>query len=181
MSIQNSNNTGKQGGAPALPNNFSAKGPLKDMAPRLGEPGFQPNAGRGHNRGKDGTQLAAFRHTKNYQGYPDFPCVVNWKSNDEQSLWIPIDRTLVDGYGNVVADLGSYESLVKEKLQWGETKQHIAVQAFAVDLCGDHREELVLYQPYNGKSILIFTQSDSDAKVKPYVHEKDAYNIRSYF
>ncbi len=132
-------------------------------------------------RGKDGTQLAAFRHTKNYRGYPDFPCVVNWKANDEQSLWIPIDRTLVDGYGKVVAELGGYESLVKEKLQWGETKSHIAVQAFAVDLCGDSREELVLYQPYNGKAILIFTQPDSNGKPKPYVHEKDAYNIRSYF
>jgi len=132
-------------------------------------------------RGIDGTQLAAFRHTKNYRGYPDFPCVVNWKSNDEQSLWIPIDRTLVDGYGNVVADLGHYETVVKERLQWGETKKHIAVQAFAVDLCGDSREELVLYQPYNGKAILIFTQSDSNGKAKPYVHEKNAYNIRSYF
>ncbi|MBN2312676.1 MAG: hypothetical protein JXM79_02030 [Sedimentisphaerales bacterium] len=132
-------------------------------------------------KGSDGTQLAAFRHTKNYKGYPDFPCVVNWKKNGEQSLWIPIDRTVVDGYGRVVADLGKHETLVKELLQWGETKSHIAVQAFAVDLCGDEREEVVLYQPYNGQAILIFTQEDSDGKRKPYIHERDAYNIRSYF
>ena len=132
-------------------------------------------------RGRNGEQLAAFQHTKNFQGYPDFPCVVNWKSTEEQSLWIPIDRSVVDGYGNVVAELGEYAGLVKELLQWGESKSHIAVQAFAVDLCGDDREELVLYQPYNGEAILIFTQGDSDGKRKPYVHEKDVYNIRSYF
>ena len=33
-------------------------------------------------------------------------------------------------------------------------------QAFAVDACGDERDELVLYQPYNGEAILIFTQPD---------------------
>jgi hypothetical protein len=132
-------------------------------------------------RGSDGKQLAAFKHRKNFQGYPDFPCVVNWKSIQEQSLWIPIDRSVVDGYGNLVADLGEYESLVKELLQWGESKSHIAVQAFAVDLCGDERDELVLYQPYKGEAILIFTQVDSDGRKKPYMHEKDAYNIRSYF
>lgn len=132
-------------------------------------------------RGADGTQIAAFRHRRSYKGYPDFPCVVNWKRGNEQSLWIPIDRTLVDGCGNVVADLGTYEPLVADLLNWGETKSHLAVQAFAVDLCADRREELVLYQPYNGKAILVFTQPDSNGQEKPYVHEKDAYNIRSYF
>jgi hypothetical protein len=132
-------------------------------------------------RGNDGKQLAAFRHTKNYEGYPDFPCVVNWKGTKEQSLWIPIDRTIVDGHGRVVAELGKYEPMVKELLQWGESKRHIAVQAFALDTCGDEREELVLYQPYNGQAILIFTQEDSDGKRKTYIHERDAYNIRSYF
>jgi hypothetical protein len=130
---------------------------------------------------RDGRQLAAFRHTKNYEGYPDFPCVVSWKGTGEQSLWIPIDRTLVDGYGRIVADLGDNEPMVKEWLRWGESKSHIAVQAFAVDLCGDAREEVVLYQPYNGRAILIFTQEDSDGRKKPYVHDRDAYNIRSYF
>jgi hypothetical protein len=132
-------------------------------------------------RGSDGKQLAAFRHRKNYKGYPDFPCVVDWNNTREQSLWVPIDRTVVDGYGHVLADLGEHEGLVKQLLRWGESKSHIAVQAFAADLCGDKREELVLYQPYNGEAILIFTQADSDGKKKPYVHERDAYNIRSYF
>jgi len=132
-------------------------------------------------RGKDGTQLAAFQHIKTYKGYPDFPCVVNWNSDKEQSLWIPIDRTLVDGYGNVVAELREYEPMVKRLLQWGESKSHIAVQAFAVDLCGDERQELVLYQPYDGQAIMIFTQQDSGGQEKPYVHQQDAYNIRSYF
>ena len=132
-------------------------------------------------RGIDGEQLAGFQQTRNYNGYPDFPCVVSWKASNEQSLWIPIDRTLVDGYGRIVAELGRHEVLVKELLQWGESKSQIAVQAFAVDLCGDEREELILYQPYSGRAILIFTQTDSDARKKPYVHEDDAYNIRSYF
>jgi Rhamnogalacturonan lyase family 11, C-terminal domain len=132
-------------------------------------------------RGTDGAPLATFRHRRNYKGYPDFPCVVNWKPDGEQSLWIPIDRMIIDGRGQVVAELGPSEPLVKELLKWGESKSNIAVQAFALDLCGDSREELVLYQPYNGSAILIFTQSDGEATDKPYVHEKDAYNIRSYF
>jgi hypothetical protein len=40
---------------------------------------------------------------------------------------------------------------------------------------------LVLYQPYHGKSIFIFTQADSDGKQKPYVHQESAFNINSYF
>jgi hypothetical protein len=115
------------------------------------------------------------------EGYPDFPCVVNWKSRQSQSLWIPIDRCLVDGYGNVVAELGPHEERVRNRLQWGTTKSHVATQAFAVDLCGDDRDELVLYQPYNGKSIMIFTQPDSDGREKPYVHRQSVYNIHSYF
>jgi len=132
-------------------------------------------------RGTDGTELAAFRHKRTFKGYPDFPCVVNWTSGAEQSLWVPIDRTLVDGRGRVVAELGDAEPLVAEKLKWGETKSNLAVQAFTLDLCGDAREELVLYQPYNGRAILIFTQPDSDGRDKPYVHDEDVYNIRSYF
>lgn len=132
-------------------------------------------------RGTDGSQLAAFQHRREFQGYPDFPCVVNWKSRQTQSLWIPIDRCLVDGRGNVVADLGTHEDRVRDRLQWGTTKSHVATQAFAVDLCGDERDELVLYQPYNGQSIMIFTQPNSDGQQKPYVHQKNAYNIHSYF
>jgi len=48
---QNQNNTGKQGGAPALPNNFSAKKPPNDSAP-----GGINGKVDSHNRGKDGTQ-----------------------------------------------------------------------------------------------------------------------------
>ena len=33
----------------------------------------------------------------------------------------------------------------------------------------------------SGEAILVFTQNDSDGRIKPYVHQKDAYNIRSYF
>jgi rhamnogalacturonan endolyase len=132
-------------------------------------------------RGTDGTQLAAFQHRRELKGYPDFPCVVNWTSHEVQSLWIPIDRCLVDGHGKVVADLGDHEDRVRSRLQWGTTKSHVATQAFAVDLCGDEREELVLYQPYHGESIMIFTQPDSDGKEKPYVPQQNVYNIHSYF
>jgi hypothetical protein len=132
-------------------------------------------------RGSDGGQLATFRHRRELEGYPDFPCVVNWLGRDIQSLWIPIDRCLVDGRGRVVADLDSHETRVHDRLQWGTTKSHVATQAFAVDLCGDEREELVLYQPYNGKSILIFTQADSDGREKRYVPQENVYSIHSYF
>jgi outer membrane protein assembly factor BamB len=42
-------------------------------------------------RGSDGTTLARFEHKKTLPSYPDFPAVVNWKSRDVQSLWIPQD------------------------------------------------------------------------------------------
>jgi outer membrane protein assembly factor BamB len=132
-------------------------------------------------RGSDGRQLAAFQHRRELKGYPDFPCVVCWKSRQVQSLWIPIDRALVDGYGNVVAELGTHEARVRERLRWGTSKSHVATQAFAVDLCGDERDELVLYQPYHGESIMIFTQADSGGNDKPYVHQESAYNVHSYF
>ncbi|MFH1268224.1 MAG: hypothetical protein ABIK89_21095 [Planctomycetota bacterium] len=132
-------------------------------------------------RGSDGKRLAAFRHRRELEGYPDFPCVVRWKSREVQSLWIPIDRCLVDGNGNIVAELGSHEERVEKRLHWGTSKSHVATQAFALDLCGDDRDELVLYQPYHGESILIFTQPDSDGRVKRYVHQENVYNIHSYF
>jgi hypothetical protein len=131
--------------------------------------------------GSDGKKLAEFTHRREVDGYPDFPCVVNCHRDDRQSLWIPIDRSLVDGAGTVLADLGKWESLVKEKLRWGTTKSHLATQAFPIDVCGDAREELILYQPYHGKSILIFTQADSSEEPKQYVPQKPAYNIHSYF
>lgn len=132
-------------------------------------------------RGSDGAELGTFQHGRELEGYPDFPCVVNWRNPNVQSLWIPIDRCLVDGRGEVVADLGSHEDHVRQRLHWGTTKSHVATQAFAVDLCGDERDELVLYQPYNGEAILIFTQPDSDGREKAYVHQESVYNIHSYF
>ncbi len=132
-------------------------------------------------RGSDGEQLAAFQQQREFRGYPDFPCVVNWQSPRVQSLWIPIDRRLVDGKGRVVADLGTHEPRVQKALRWGTTKSQVATQAFAVDLCGDRREELALYQPYSGEQILIFTQADSDGREKPYVHQRNVYNMRTYF
>jgi len=132
-------------------------------------------------RARDGSNLATFQQRRELEGYPDFPCVVNWTNQQVQSLWIPIDRSLVDGYGNVVADLGQHEERVRNRLRWGTTKSQVATQAFAVDLCGDERDELVLYQPYSGQSIFIFTQADSDGRSKPYVHQESVYNIQSYF
>ncbi|MBN2024510.1 MAG: hypothetical protein JW809_17150 [Pirellulales bacterium] len=131
-------------------------------------------------RAADGSELARFRQTV-FEGYPDFPCAVNWKGDGEQSLWVPIDRRLVDGRGRTVAALGDLEDRVRQKLQWGTTKSHVAAQAFAVDLCGDPREEIVLYQPYHGRSIFILTQPDSRAEAKPYAPQKNAYNMATYF
>jgi hypothetical protein len=49
-------NTGKQGGSPALKNNFSAKNSFgKKNAPAIGSPSFKPSP-NSENRGKDGTQ-----------------------------------------------------------------------------------------------------------------------------
>ena len=56
MPTQNDNNTGKQGGAPALPNNFSAKKPNDDSAPKIdGGKNLTPGTSQSNDRGKDGT------------------------------------------------------------------------------------------------------------------------------
>lgn len=132
-------------------------------------------------RAADGRSLAAFQHRREKEGYPDFPCAVNWLGGGVQSLWVPIDRCLVDGRGNAVAGLGPHEERVRQRLQWGTTKSHVAVQAFAVDLCGDARDELLLYQPYNGEALFIFTQAGSAGETKPYVHQRTVYQIQGYF
>lgn len=129
-------------------------------------------------RGSDGAELGRFEHGP---GYPDCPVRINWQSRSVHALWLPVDRTLVDGRGRVVQDLGSYDNRVKERLKCGTSKGGLPAQAFALDLCGDSREELILYQPYQGQSIFIFTQPDSDGKEKPYVHQPAAYNMRLYF
>jgi hypothetical protein len=57
MATQNSNNTGKQSGAPALPNNFQGAKPADDSAPKC-EGGTTLNftgPSDSENRGKDGT------------------------------------------------------------------------------------------------------------------------------
>jgi hypothetical protein len=52
----NEASTGKQGGAPALPNNFSAKNSFGNKsAPKIGSPGLKPSP-NSNERGKDGTQ-----------------------------------------------------------------------------------------------------------------------------
>ena len=66
-------------------------------------------------------------------------------------------------------------------LRWGTTKSNLAAQAIPLDLCGDDREELVLYQPYRGNALLIFTQPDSGGEKKRYRHQKNAYNLKTYF
>jgi hypothetical protein len=48
-------------------------------------------------------------------------------------------------------------------------------------LCGDDRDEVVLYEPYAGESIFIFANPDSDEREKPYFQQPNAYNIRTYF
>jgi hypothetical protein len=87
----------------------------------------------------------------------------------------------VNGRGETVADLGPLDRRVAERLGCGRSKGKLASQALAVDLCGDAREELVLYQPYDGRTIFIFTQPDSDGCEKPYVPQPAAYQPRTYF
>lgn len=45
---------------------------------------------------------------------------------------------------------GHSTSMERRRLPWGTTKSQVATRAFAVDLCGDEREEPVLCQPYPG-------------------------------
>ena len=129
-----------------------------------------------------GVELARFHHyTVKERAYPDFPSPVNWTGRSVQSLWVPVDRSVVDGRGRVQASLGDYEERVHNTLRWGNTKRNLAVQAFALDLCGDERDELLLYQPYEGRGLFLFTQPDSDFREKPYKHVRQAYNIHTYF
>jgi hypothetical protein len=128
-----------------------------------------------------GRTLAYFEHKKLMPAYPDFPAVVNWEKGGRQSLWIPQDRILVDGYGRVEAELGDMDEYVAKQIRCGTSWRPVGAQAFALDICGDEREELILYEPYEGRSIFIFSNPDSDTEIKPWKPQENAYNIRSYF
>ena len=136
---------------------------------------------------EDGITLATFEHHAGIvddngdRKYPDMPVKVRWGAEDADALWIPVDRMLVDGRGRCLQDLGGQDKAVAQFLHAGTSKQQLAVQAIAADLCGDDREEVVLYQPYHGEAIYIFTQPDSDGAEKPYVHRPGVYNRKSYF
>jgi hypothetical protein len=132
-------------------------------------------------RGADGAALARFTHSRApVDSYPDLPLAVRWRHSGDL-LWVPQDRVLVDGHGLVVADLAPSDEHVVEVLHPGATVTTLAVQAMAMDLCGDERQELVLYHPYAGSSVLFFSQPGHDCAEKPYVHTPAAYNLRTYF
>jgi len=133
----------------------------------------------------DGRKLAEFqhhrgiRHENGSRKYPDMPVKVRWRKR-EDSLWIPVDRMIVNGRGDIVARLGKHDAQVVHDLRPGAKKKQVAVQAVPVDLCGDVRDEVLLYQPYGGKAVYIFTQPDSNGAPKPYRPQKNAYNRRPY-
>lgn len=135
---------------------------------------------------KDGSQIAKFQHRAGLEDqegkrkYPDTPMKINWISSKVESLWIPVDRIIVDGRGNIVQGLGKYDEIVKQLLNAGTSKQHLAVQAIPVDVCGDNRDELLLYQPYQGEALFIFTQQPSTTKPKFYIHNAKVYNLKNY-
>jgi hypothetical protein len=132
-------------------------------------------------RGEDGSFVARFSHaTAAIETYPDLPAVVRW-TRTGQVLWVPADRVLVDGRGEVVQTLEPHDDDVVGLLHPGDTVATLPVQAFPVDLCGDGREELVLYHPYAGEAVLVFTQPGGSCEPAPYVHQQAAYNIRTYF
>jgi hypothetical protein len=132
-------------------------------------------------RGADGVALARFTHGRApVETYPDLPLAVRW-SRAGDLLWVPQDRALVDGHGLIVADLSPWDEHVVEVLHPGDTVNTLAVQAYALDLCGDERQELVLYHPYAGERVLFFSQPGPDCPAKPYVHAPAAYNLRTYF
>ena len=135
----------------------------------------------------DGSNIAEFQHEaglKDDQGqrkYPDLPKKINWVDSELDSLWIPVDRRIVDGYGHTVQELDAYDNKVKNELHCGTSKDRLAAQAIAIDICGDDREELILYQPYHGEKIYIFTQPESSGFEKEYIHSSSVYNLKSYF
>ena len=137
--------------------------------------------------GETGEQLAKFQHRtglEDAQGcrkYPDMPAKVRWATPDTDALWIPADREVVDGRGRVLAGLGERDAEVAARLHVSHYKHQLAAQAIAVDLAGDARDELVLYQPYHGETVYIFSQADGSAEEKPYVHRAEVYNRKSYF
>ena len=131
--------------------------------------------------GSTGKTLAHFEHRKLFPSYPDFPAVVNWLSRDVQSLWIPQDRTLVDGRGKMIAELGTMDEYVAKKLHCGTSWRPVGAQVFALDICGDERDELIMYEPYEGERIFIFANPQGGTEGKPYIEQANAYNIRSYF
>ncbi|MBN1599289.1 MAG: hypothetical protein JW894_13425 [Bacteroidales bacterium] len=123
-----------------------------------------------------GKKIKNIRFSKNYT---DWPTKISWVDKEIQSMWMPLERKLYDGYGEIIQDLGKYDKTVQEHLGAGVTKEQLGVQAIGLDIYGDSREEIVIYQPFQGKKIYIFTQHDSNGKLKEYIPQKQAYNMRT--
>lgn len=134
-----------------------------------------------------GDKLGGFEHRggiKDATGgrrYPDMPVPVRW-GHGRDALWVPVDRAVVDGRGTVLADLGARDAEVAQALGAGAHKNQMAVQAIAVSLYDDDRDDLVLYQPVGGRPMVyIVGASDKAGKLKPYRHKPVVYNRKSYF
>ena len=125
---------------------------------------------------------SGLRRPSGQRNYPDMPVRVRWPAGKRNALWIPGDRALVDGMGNVLADLGPSDEKIRRALNAGQSKKQMNVQAIAVHLYDDERDDLVLYQPVGGRAMVyIVGEPDKKGTMKPYRHEAHVYNRKSYF
>ena len=95
--------------------------------------------------------------------------IINWNGKDNPQL-IYSPAALYDGYGHKVVDFPNLPPPTGGKMGW--------YHCFPADVCGDERDEVVLYDPYSD-AVYIYTPSPIDETAfHRYHHTPRQYNAR---
>jgi hypothetical protein len=108
----------------------------------------------------------------NGDNYMDAPMPVAWSGNGLQQIWLPGMAQIIDGHNRVVGDLSDDPDVAALSAD-----SYMFTQAFAANVIGDEREELIVYFPYGGTQVRIYSPDPLDETlVTPYLHREDLYN-----
>ena len=95
--------------------------------------------------------------------------VIRWHGPGNAEL-IYSPAALYDGYGNKVVTFPELPPPSGGKMGW--------YHCFPADVCGDEREEIILYEPY-GDAVYIYTPEPFDpSRFRGYTHTARQYNAR---
>jgi hypothetical protein len=123
---------------------------------------------------RDGNRLLSIDNGGNYM---DTPMPVAWRGDGLHQIWLPGTQRVIDGHNRLVADLSGDPAVAALAAD-----HFMYPQAVAANVIGDEREELLVYFPYGGEEIRIYSPAPLDPDlVTPFVHREDLINTITNF